>query len=49
MDEEPNVSSELEDTSSSPDGQDTMEHVLAMVESEQEADRFDPNADEEEY
>ena len=26
-----------------------MEHVLALVESEQEADRFDPDADEEEY
>ena len=26
-----------------------MEHVLAMVESEQEVDRFDPDADKEEY
>ena len=47
MDEESNVSSELEDANSSPDGQETMEHVLAMVKSEQEADRFDPDADEE--
>ena len=49
VDEESNVSSELEDVSSSPDGQETMEHVLAMVESKQEADRFDLDADEEEY
>ena len=48
VDEESNVSSELEDIYSSPDGRETMEQVLAMVEAEQESDRYDPEADEEE-
>ena len=31
------------------DAQETMKHVLSLVEPEQEADRFDPDADEEEH
>ena len=49
VNEKSHPSSESEDTSSSPDGRETMEQVLAMVEAKQESDRFDPEADEEEY
>ena len=49
--EESHTSSELEEASEAPNAQSTMQHVLAMIESGNEADRskFDPDADEEEH
>ena len=41
VDEESHTSSESEEVNNHPDAQTIMEHVLALVESEQEADRFD--------